>query len=160
MTACASMAEVGVSCLLPGAGTGERLGLGPKAFLQLRGRPIVQWIAEKALRVADEVLVAVPSDLVDQATTLLPGCRVIEGGDTRQESIALLAREARGDWLIVHDAARPFASQRLLQAALDAAHAEGCAGAFVSPLVPVVRIRDGYAADAHAGSEVGISQTP
>jgi len=55
------MADITVSCLIPGAGTGERLGLGPKAFLQLQDRPLLYWVAERALQVADEVLVALPA---------------------------------------------------------------------------------------------------
>ena len=37
---------------------------------------------------------------------------------------------------------------------------QGCAGAFLSPSVPVARLRDGRVVEAYAGSEVGIFQTP
>ena len=104
-----------VSCLVPAAGSGQRLGLGPKAFLALRGRPLLHWTTTRALQVADEVLVAVPANLVEEATAMLPHCLVIAGGATRQDSIALLAARARGNWLMVHDAARPFASTDLFQ---------------------------------------------
>jgi 2-C-methyl-D-erythritol 4-phosphate cytidylyltransferase len=155
-----STVGIGVSCLVPGAGAGQRLGLGPKAFLELRGRPLLRWIADKALQVADEVLVAVPPGLVDEATAMLPECRVIVGGATRQDSIALLARQARGEWLIVHDAARPFASMALLQSVLDTARRTGCAGAFLDPDVPVARLRDGRVVEAYAHDEVGVFQSP
>ena len=154
------MADGRVSCLVPGAGSGERLGLGPKAFLELRGRPILRWVADKALRVADEVLVAVPRPLLDAATAMLPECRVIEGGATRQDSIALLAGQARGDWLLLHDAARPFASTALLQAVLDSARRTGCAGAFLDPEVPVARLRGGRVVEAFAHDQVGVFQSP
>ncbi len=160
MTGCASMADVAVSCLIPAAGSGQRLGLGPKAFLELRGRPLLCWITERALQVADEVLVAVLPHLVDQASAMLPRCRVIEGGPTRQDSIALLAAQARGDWLIVHDAARPFATRALLQAVLDTARRTGCAGAFLDPEVPVARLRNGLVVEAYARDEVGVFQSP
>lgn len=160
MTDCASMAEVVVSCLILAAGIGERLGLGSKGFLELRGRPLLAWIADKALQVADEVLVAVPSDLVDVAAEMLPGCKVIQGGRTRQDSIALLAGVARGEWLIVHDGARPFASLSLFQAVLAAGKEHGCAGAFLRPQVPVARIAAGRVVDVYQGNEVGIFQTP
>ncbi len=154
------MGEISVSCLIPGAGSGERLGLGPKAFLEFRGRPLLCWITDRALQVADEVLVAVPTDLVETAASMLPRCRVIAGGATRQDSIALLAGQAHGDWLIVHDAARPFASLALLQAVLDTALRTGCAGAFLDPEVPVARLRDGRVVEAYARDEVGVFQSP
>ena len=154
------MVDVGVSCLIPGAGLGERLGLGPKAFLELQGRPLLCWMTERALQVAEEVLVAVPSPLVEMAAEMLPKCRVIAGGATRQDSIALLARQARGEWLLVHDAARPFASKALLQAVLETAQRTGCAGAFLDPEVPVARLRDGRVIEAYSRDEVGVFQSP
>src|SRR6187549_3745918 len=102
-------ARTGLSFLLLAAGAGERLGLGPKGLLELRGRPLLCWLADKARQVADDVLVALPAECVEATAALLPGCRVIAGGATRQESLGLLAAEARGDWLLVHEAARPFA---------------------------------------------------
>lgn len=155
-----SEAGTGLSFLILAAGAGERLGLGPKGLLELHGRPLVCWLADKAAQVADEVLVAMPEDCVEGSAALLPGCRVIAGGATRQDSIALLAAQARGDWLLVHEAARPFASIALFEQVIATARRQGCAGAFLSPVVPVARLRDGRVVEAYAGHEVGIFQTP
>ncbi len=155
------MGDAKVSFLIPAAGTGERLGMGPKGFLELRGRPLLAWIVDRALQVADEVLVAAPADRVAAAADMLPHCRVIAGGTSRQDSIALLAGQASGDWLLVHDAARPFASQALTRAVLEAARRAGCAaGAFLDPEVPVARLRDGRVVEAYERSEVGVFQSP
>ena len=110
-----SEARTGLSFLMLAAGAGKRLGLGPKAFLELHGRPLLCWLADKAWQVADEVLVAVPEDCVEATAALLPGCRVIAGAVSRQDSLGLLVAQARGDWLLVHEAARPFASIALFE---------------------------------------------
>ena len=86
------------------AGRGERLGApGPKAFVVLAGRPMIEWSLD-ALRAAgvDDVVVAAP-----------PGVEVaggVPGGRTRSESVrnALAAAPADADAIIVHDAARPL----------------------------------------------------
>ena len=106
------------------------------------------------------MLVAVPVDCVEATAAALPDCRVTAGGDTRQDSRALLAAQARGEWLLVHEAARPFASLALFRQVIDQARKTGCAGAFPSPAVPVARLRDGGVVEAYAGGEVGIFQTP
>jgi 2-C-methyl-D-erythritol 4-phosphate cytidylyltransferase len=154
------MAEVAVSCLIPSAGSGERLGRGCKGFLELAGRPLLRWVADKGLRVADEVVVAVPAERLDEASALLPDCRVIAGGETRHDSVALLAGAARGDLLLLQDAARPFSSVALCRAVLDAARASGCAGAFVDPEVPVARLRDGRVDAVLLRHEAGVFQSP
>lgn len=150
----------GVSCLIPAAGVGERLGHGSKGFLVLAGRPLLCWVADKALQVADEVIVAVPADRVEEATRLLPACRVIAGGGSRHDSVALLVAASRGEWLLLHDAARPFASMGLLERVLAAARAHGCAGAIVDPEVPMARLRDGFVVEAMPRNEAGVFQSP
>lgn len=154
------MADAAVSFLIPAAGTGERLGMGPKGFLELRGRPLLCWLADKALQVAAEVLVAVPAQHVDEVARMLPGCRVIAGGATRHDSVARLARTASGEWCLVHDAARPFASVALFRGVLAAARPTGCAGAFLDPEVPVARIGGGVVLHAFERAEVAVFQAP
>jgi 2-C-methyl-D-erythritol 4-phosphate cytidylyltransferase len=154
------MADANVSFLIPAAGAGQRLGMGPKGFLELQGRPLLCWLADKALRVAGEVLVAVPPAHLDEVSAMLPGCRVIAGGADRHASVACLAGAARGEWLLLHDAARPFASVALFRAALEAARETGCAASLLDPEVPVASIRDGLLVEAHPPSTMGVSQTP
>lgn len=154
------MADADVSFLIPAAGTGQRLGMGPKGFLELHGRPLLCWLADKALRVAGEVLVAVPPAHVDEVAAMLPACRVCAGGTTRHDSVASLAEAARGDWLLLHDAARPFASVALFRAALDAARETGCSATLLDPEVPVALVCDGLLVEAHPPSTMGVSQTP
>ena len=129
-------------------------------MLELRGRPLLCWVADKALQVADEVLVAVPAERVEAVANLLPGCRVLAGGGTRHESVALLAGHARGEWLLLHDVARPFASVGLMRRVLEAARMHGCAGTFVDPEVPVARLRHGFAVEALPRHEAGVFQSP
>ena len=66
------MVEARISALLPAGGGGTRLGLGDKGFLELAGKPLLHWVAEKARQVAGEVLVAVPGERLDEARALLP----------------------------------------------------------------------------------------
>ena len=154
------MADAAVSFLIPAAGTGERLGMGPKGLLELQGRPVLCWLADKALQVAGEVLVAVPAEHVPEVARMLPACRVIAGGATRHDSVARLAEAARGEWLLLHDAARPFASAVLFRAALDAARETGCSATLLDPEVPVAQVHDGLLVEAHPPSTMGVSQTP
>lgn len=44
-----SEARAGLSFLMLAAGGGERLGLGPKGLLELHGRPLLCWLADKAM---------------------------------------------------------------------------------------------------------------
>ncbi len=118
-----------VSVLIPAAGHGERLGLGPKAFLRVGGRTLLEWALD-AFSEAAEVLVALPPGVSPPR-----GLRAafMEGGRTRQESVARLLEAASLSLVLVHDVARPFVSRNLVERVLKAAQAQGAA----VPVLPV-----------------------
>ncbi|HEY3729264.1 MAG TPA: 2-C-methyl-D-erythritol 4-phosphate cytidylyltransferase [Solirubrobacteraceae bacterium] len=105
--------------LIVAAGRGERLGTGrPKALVTLCGRPMLDWsvAALKAVAAVDEIVVALPPDLLDAVPA---GTSGVAGGAQRSHSVreALRACPA-GDPVIVHDAARPLATPQLFEQAL------------------------------------------
>ncbi|GAA6755366.1 2-C-methyl-D-erythritol 4-phosphate cytidylyltransferase [Thermus sp. 2.9] len=118
-----------VSVLIPAAGRGERLGLGPKAFLEVGGKTLLEWALGPFAQAA-EVLVALPPGVEAPKglrATFLPG------GATRQASVARLLEAASLPLVLVHDVARPFVSRGLVERVLKATQATGAA----VPVLPV-----------------------
>lgn len=113
----------------------------PKQFAMWRGKPVVRQSVEALLASgAEQVIVAIPEgadDLAARALAGLDNVRMIFGGATRQESVALgleaLASEAPPA-VLIHDAARPDLPgevvSRLLSALADKSGA--------IPVLPVV----------------------
>ncbi|MBI2769199.1 MAG: 2-C-methyl-D-erythritol 4-phosphate cytidylyltransferase [Burkholderiales bacterium] len=121
-----------ITVLVPAAGSGDRLGLGPKALLPLDGRPVVEWVLRKAALLADEVIVALPAGAPALESTT--SCTRIVGGATRQDSVLLLALQAARAWVLVWDAARPFTSVALARRVLaEAVRTGGAAAASSGP---------------------------
>ncbi|HWW68003.1 MAG TPA: 2-C-methyl-D-erythritol 4-phosphate cytidylyltransferase [Solirubrobacterales bacterium] len=98
------------------AGSGRRLGAGgPKAFVPLAGRPMVEWsiAAFRAAEPVRSIVVAAPPGHVHELGGHDLG--VVEGGKTRSESVAN-ALEAVGTELVaIHDAARPLVTPTLIE---------------------------------------------
>jgi 2-C-methyl-D-erythritol 4-phosphate cytidylyltransferase len=116
--------------LLVAAGSGERLGArGPKAFVVVAGRPMLEWSLD-ALRGAGirQIVVAVPAELAGSADVAFgPGVRVVAGGATRSASVrAALAAAPPGD-VVVHDAARPLVTPAHFREAIAALYSADCA---------------------------------
>jgi 2-C-methyl-D-erythritol 4-phosphate cytidylyltransferase len=108
-----------VSALVPAAGSGERLGMGAKAFVQIHGKTLLERTVENLYGVADEIIIAVPASHLEHEVVLrlsalanpkprLGNIRFIIGGATRQETVSRLLLEAIAPVVIIHDAARPF----------------------------------------------------
>jgi 2-C-methyl-D-erythritol 4-phosphate cytidylyltransferase len=133
------------------AGSGERFGR-PKASIELAGVPLWKRAAA-ALRAGGCIDVVVVGDV--------PGG--VPGGARRRDSVraGLAALPDDADLVLVHDAARPLASARLVERVI-AALADGHSA--VVPGIPVrdtlKRVTDGRVAATLDRSDVVAVQTP
>lgn len=105
-----------VTAVIAAAGSGRRLGAGgPKAFVPMAGRPMVEWsiAAFRAAEPVRSIVVAAPPGHAHELGGHDIG--VVVGGETRVESVAN-ALEAVGTELVaVHDAARPLVTPELIE---------------------------------------------
>src|SRR5579862_8896634 len=100
--------------LVVAAGRGERLGSPrPKALVELCGRPMLEWSLEalRASAAVSEIVVALPAGVAAPAGTI-----GVVGGAVRSASVraAFDAAPAGAGQLLVHDAARPLLTPRLV----------------------------------------------
>lgn len=112
------------AALLVAAGSGERLGAGrPKAFVELAGRPMLEW-SLAALRAAGiaEIVVALPDGESAPA-----GTHGVRGGATRSASVRAALAEVSADAVLVHDAARPLVTPDVFERVLGALADADCA---------------------------------
>jgi len=131
--------------IVTAAGSGERLGAGvPKAFVKLGSQTMLEhaFAGLLASGVIDRVVVAVPAERVAETAGMLGAgiygglLTVVEGGAERDDSVrrALAAADV-AEFILVHDAARPFTPlnqiQRVVAALRDGMRA-------VIPVLPVV----------------------
>jgi 2-C-methyl-D-erythritol 4-phosphate cytidylyltransferase len=145
-----------VTVILPAAGLGTRMGRSSaektgtsrKQFMLLEGSPILLHTVRKfaACDEVSEIVVAVRREDLEWVGELLRAeirnkpVRVVEGGNSRQESVANALASLAGDTdlVCVHDAVRPFVDLETIQKALAEA-AE--AGAAIVGIVPVDTVK-------------------
>lgn len=121
------------------AGKGERFG-GDKVFAEIRGVPVLVYsvrafIASQA--VSELIIVAQPGAEFKVAALLQElefPWRVVTGGRRRRDSSLAGVEAAEGDYVLIHDAARPAVAPELIRQVLRAAETHGAA----VPVVPVV----------------------
>ena len=130
--------------MLAAAGSGERLGRGPKAFLELGGLTLLERAVASVTPLVDEVVVAVPAADEERARALVPAARVVVGGGTRQESVLALILATAARVVLVHDVARPFLGRAVGERVLSAA--ARCGAASCARPVPDTLIEAGSGA--------------
>lgn len=127
--------------VIPAAGLGRRLGGHKKALLELAGRPLLAHALAPFLghpAVGPIVVVLPASEAADPPawmSPLLSRIRTVAGGRTRLESVAagLAALDDQVEVVLVHDAARPFATVEIIDRCLTVARrGEGAVAAWPS----------------------------
>lgn len=119
-----------VTAIVLAAGGGARLGGQPKAFLRHRGLTLLDHAVGLLAPFAATVVACLPADRLDE---VVAGAVVVAGGSSRQRSVVAGLAAAATPWILLHDAARPFAAAGTVSAVL-AAVAAGAAAAI--PVVP------------------------
>lgn len=105
-------------------GKGERFkSTTPKQFHRLSGKKIYLHTLEVFLYFPfDEIILTCPEEWIDEVQSEIPEkVRLIPGGETRQESSALALNACSDtDFVVIHDAVRPFISRKIIQENMDA----------------------------------------
>ncbi len=113
-----------MTALVLAGGKGTRMGSAQKPFMCLGSKPIIEYSLEcfQKSEAIDRIVVVVPSNRINEAKEV---CSVyskadppIIGGKTRQESAFKGLSYLQGispEWVLIHDAARPFFSSSLSQ---------------------------------------------
>ena len=118
-----------IAVIIAAAGSGSRMGSGiPKQYRNIGGIPMLIRTLQKFRDhgafdvfcvVADKEHLSLAQGLLDQAG--FSETRVVEGGKQRHESIYLGLRDLPEDvdYVVIHDAARPFVSQKIIDDTLE-----------------------------------------
>ncbi len=167
-----------VAVILPAAGLGTRMGRSSaeksgtsrKQFMLLDGSPILLHTIRKFVsmpRVA-EIVVALRAEdmewfgaLLRQAALATP-VRLVEGGDTRQQSVenALAVLEPDTDLVAVHDAVRPFIDRATIEKVIEEAADTGAAIVGIVPVDTVKQVRKNKIHGTLPRERLTLAQTP
>jgi 2-C-methyl-D-erythritol 4-phosphate cytidylyltransferase/2-C-methyl-D-erythritol 2,4-cyclodiphosphate synthase len=117
------------SVVIVAAGSGTRAGAGQaKQWRLLAGKPVLRWSVEafRAAGAAEIVIVttAEGETILQRVLHGLPGWRAARGGATRalsvQAGLAMLRDRPGDEPVMVHDAARPFVTSKIIGSLLEA----------------------------------------
>jgi 2-C-methyl-D-erythritol 4-phosphate cytidylyltransferase len=154
-----------------GGGVGTRFGAAlPKQLLALDGRTLVEHCvsAFAAAPGVDETLLVMPPAYHEESKRLVGDqvSAVIEGGATRSDSVraalAHIAARYRADQtcVLIHDAARPLVTQRIIADCLRALQAHDAVGTAVPTSDTILTVHDGVIAHVPPRETLYRAQTP
>lgn len=154
-----------ISVILCAAGKGERAGFAENKVLRAyNGLPVLCYSLSAFTQAgADEILIACRKE--DEETVLplispYPAARIVRGGDTRTQSVYNALKKASGEIVLIHDAARPFVTQKIIRDCIASVTAYG-SGVCALPATDTAALaKKGYIVSVPARESVYAVQTP
>jgi 2-C-methyl-D-erythritol 4-phosphate cytidylyltransferase len=154
-----------------GGGTGTRFGAAlPKQLLLLNGKTLVEHCVAAFASAAriDEIVLVMPADYHEQASKVVGDLvsAIIEGGPSRAASVrnAIAHVSARHDpaatGILIHDAARPLVTARIIADCLEALDKHDAIGTAVPTSDTILSVADGVIAHVPPRETLYRAQTP
>lgn len=140
--------------IIPAAGSGSRMGAdAPKQYLHLHGKSLIQYVIkvfDQAIKINTVHVLLNQEDAHWRSTYLNLSSKLQVhycGGDTRANTVlnGLIAIENQvdaEDWILVHDAARPGLSNRLLNQLVSTLEHDAIGGLLALPLADTLKRAD------------------
>lgn len=123
----------------------------------MHGRPVWLWSLETFLSIEEIGQVV----LVGNHDNAHPRLRVCAGGNSRAESVSLGLRQVDPDtdWVLIHDGARPFVTEKLIRRMVSAAESSSAAYPGI-PITDTIRREGGSGSETLDRTGVFAVQTP
>jgi 2-C-methyl-D-erythritol 4-phosphate cytidylyltransferase len=133
------------TAIIVGAGKGERMkNSATKAFIELRQKPIISYsmLAFQKAKTIDKIILVVAEQDIKKTKDLAEKLNITKlfeitaGGEERQDSVyfGLTASPPQTTVAVIHDAARPLVTTKIIDTAVNALEGDG--------LVPGIEVKD------------------
>ena len=157
--------------LIPAAGVGARMAAnGPKQYIALGGKPMLRHTVDafvaSPLIAHTYVVVSADDPHIDTVVPATDRVTVLRcGGASRMESVRNGLAElhgivAEGDWILVHDAARPGLHATLIERLITRTGDHAVGGLLALPVVDTVKRDVAGQVDTIARDGLWLAQTP
>jgi 2-C-methyl-D-erythritol 4-phosphate cytidylyltransferase len=127
-----------------------------KQFIKINGKSVLDYSIEIFLKFCEEIIVVLPSGftLEDRRVT------VVAGGKTRRDSVYNGLLAASGGIVLIHDAARPFVTEKVIENVIIAAEKYGAALPVVPAKETIKIAANGFVEKTIDRSRAFLAQTP
>jgi 2-C-methyl-D-erythritol 4-phosphate cytidylyltransferase len=142
-----------VAAIIVAAGDSQRMEGIDKMFAPLGGRPVLARVIDtfQNCRRIDQIIIVMNSKNIEQCRRMVAAEAeawnklkdICLGGKQRQDSVVEgLKRLKEGEWVVIHDGARPLVTVDLIERGLEAAKETGAAVAAVPVTDTIKFVRD------------------
>lgn len=112
-----------INAIIPAGGTSSRFGNTNKLLEKINGKTVIEYTVEAFLNSnVDNIIICANISIIDELKNLFKcynKVSIIEGGKSRQESVFNGLKFSVCDYVLIHDAARPMITPKVINSAID-----------------------------------------
>ena len=157
-----------VTAVIPAAGKGERFSKGEKKqFYKISGEPVLFYTI-KALKNAysfNEFIIGASIEDFEKLEIIfkrlsIENFKIVLGGKERFDTVYNCLKEASGDFVLIHDAVRPFVTENIVSTCIETAFKYKAAICGVTPIDTVKVVKNNLVKDTINRDELILVHTP
>lgn len=104
-----------ITAIITAGGTSSRFGNTNKLLEKINGKEIIKYTVEAFLASnVDEVIISANASIMATLAEFFSGIKIVQGGNSRQESVFNGLKAADCDYVLIHDGARPMISPEII----------------------------------------------
>lgn len=115
--------KIKVNAIIPSGGISSRFGGKNKLLEKINGKEVIRYTIDafEASNV-DEIIICANISIIDELNKIFkdyPKVKIIEGGQTRQESVYNGLKISDCDYVLIHDGARPMITVDIINSVIE-----------------------------------------
>ena len=153
-----------VAIILAG-GTGTRFGSKtPKQYIKINDKEVIQYTIEafEKSSLIHKIVIVVSDEYIKKITTKNPDHVIVSGGNSRLSSSyrGLLASPKDSKKVLIHDAARPFVTQKIITSCIEGLDTYKAVVTSISATDTIIKSKSNEVDSIQNRDELYLNQTP
>lgn len=112
-----------VNAIITAGGTSSRFGKSNKLLEKINGKEVIRYTVEAFISSnVDNIIICANIGIIDELKNIFAdydNIEIIQGGETRQQSVFNGLKRAKCDYVLIHDGARPVISPELINICIE-----------------------------------------
>ncbi len=153
-----------VAIILAG-GSGTRFGSEtPKQYIKINDKEVIQYTIEafEKSSLIHKIIIVVSDEYIKKISKKNPDHIIVSGGDSRLSSSykGLLAAPKDSKKILIHDAARPFVTQKIIASCIEGLDAYKAVVTSISATDTIIKSKNNEVDSIQKRDELYLNQTP
>lgn len=153
-----------INAIIPAGGTSSRFGSKNKLMEKINGKEVIKYTVDAFVSSnIDEIIICANISIIEELNKIFEGysnVKIIQGGQSRQESVFNGLKASCCDYVLIHDGARPMISSDIINSAIDMVKEKNALTVATKTIDTIKEVIDGKIVKTIDRSKLYNTQTP